>query len=73
LQLTPGHDGTSTLNLWMDGSIIELFVDDREAVTSRCFTPSTGDIQISWTGAVDSLKSLKVYGITPISSDRLTS
>ncbi len=73
LQLASGRDGTSTLHLWMDGSIIELFVDGREAMTSRCFAPSAGNILISWTGAVDALKSLKVYNVTPISSDRLTS
>ena len=40
LLLSPDQDGVSTINLWMDGSIIETFVDRKEAMTARCYTPS---------------------------------
>jgi len=73
LPLSPDQDGVSTIHLWMDGSIIETFVDRKEATTARCFTPSPAGIQLAWTGAADALKSLAVSGVTPISNDRLTS
>jgi beta-fructofuranosidase len=73
LLLSPDEDGVSTIHLWMDGSIIETFIDRKEAMTARCFTPSPAGIQLVWTGAADALKSLTVSGITPISNDRLTS
>jgi beta-fructofuranosidase len=73
LPLSPDQDGVSTIHLWMDGSIIETFVDRKEAMTARCFTPSPAGIQLAWTGAADALKSLTVSRVTPISNDRLTS
>jgi hypothetical protein len=72
LPLSPDQDGVSTIHLWMDGSIIETFVDRKEAMTARCYTPSPTGIQVAWTGAADALKSLTVSGVTPISNDRLT-
>ena len=65
LPLSPDHDGVSTVHLWMDGSIIETFVDRKEAMTARCYTPSPAGIQLAWTGAADALKSLTVSGVTP--------
>jgi beta-fructofuranosidase len=72
LLLSPDKDGVSKINLWMDGSIIETFVDSQEAMTARCYTPSPAGIQLAWTGAAGALKSLTVSGVTPISNDRLT-
>jgi Glycosyl hydrolases family 32 C terminal len=71
--LTPDHDGVSTVRLWIDGSIIETLVDSREAVTTRCYTPSPDGIKIKCTGAPGVVQSLTVSGVTPISGDRLTS
>jgi beta-fructofuranosidase len=73
LPLSPDPDGVSTVHLWLDGSVIETFVDRKEAMTARCYTPSPGGIQLAWTGALDALKSLTVSSVTPISKDRLTS
>jgi beta-fructofuranosidase len=73
LSLSPDRNGISTVILWMDGSIIEVFIDDREAMTGRNFTPSRGEIRLAWSGAAEALKSLTVSQITPISKDRLTS
>jgi len=73
LPLSPGRDGMSTLNLWIDGSVIETFLDNKVAMTARCYTPSSSDLHLAWTGKTDALKSLSVSGITPISADRLTS
>jgi beta-fructofuranosidase len=68
--LSPGPDGVSLLHLWMDGSIIEAFVDNKEAITARCYKSSPGAIDVVCTGAKESLV---VSGLKPISPDRLTS
>jgi beta-fructofuranosidase len=73
LSLSPDKNGVSTLRLWMDGSVIEAFLDCKEAMTARNYTPSPGDIQIAWTGRPEALKEVKVSEIKPISDDRLTS
>jgi beta-fructofuranosidase len=72
LPLSPDLDGVSTVHLWLDGSIIETFVDRKEVMTARCYTPSPAGIQLAWTGTTDALKSLTVSSVTPISKDRLT-
>lgn len=72
LRLSPGQDGVSLVSLWFDGSVIEAFVDSKEAMTARCYAASLGGIRVAWTGAPDALRSLTVSGVTPISSDRLT-
>jgi beta-fructofuranosidase len=73
LALSPDGDGISTVNLWIDGSVIEIFADNREALTWRNFAPSRGDIQLAWTGSAAVLMSISVSGVKPISDDRLTS
>jgi beta-fructofuranosidase len=73
LPLSPDRDGISSLHLWMDGSVIEAFFDNKEAVTARCYASSSGELYLAWTGRTDALKSLSVSGIAPISNDRLTS
>jgi beta-fructofuranosidase len=65
-------EGTSTLHLWMDGSVIEVFLDDREAMTARSYTAGPNDVHLVWTGSGETLHSLVVYGIAAISDDRLT-
>jgi hypothetical protein len=54
----------------MDGSVIEAFVDNKEAMTARCYKPSPDAIDVVWTGAKESLV---VSAVKPISPDRLTS
>ncbi len=73
LSLSPDYDGISTVHIWIDGSIIETFVDGEEAMTARCYTPAREAIQAVWTGATDARKELTVSGVMPISRDRLTS
>jgi beta-fructofuranosidase len=74
LPLSPDKDGLSTLHLWFDGSILEIFADSKQAMTVRLYTIPTGsgDLFVRWTGGPDSLKSLMVADIAPVSSDRLT-
>ena len=71
--LSPDRDGLASVHLFIDGSIIETFVDSKEVMTARCYTPSATDIEVSWIGAEDALSTLEVRSITPISQDRLTS
>jgi beta-fructofuranosidase len=73
LALSPDAHGISTVDLWMDGSVIEVFLDSREALTARNFAPSPGEIQLAWKGSAESLASISISGVKPISDDRLTS
>jgi beta-fructofuranosidase len=72
--LNPDRDGISSLHIWIDGSVIETFVDERQVITSRCYTASSeaADIQVVWRGSVAMLKSLIVSNLRPVSDDRLT-
>jgi beta-fructofuranosidase len=73
--LSPDGDGHSSLRIWIDGSVVETFVDKRQAITTRFYaaTVEPAEINVAWAGAIDSLQSLIVSGIKPISDDRLTS
>jgi beta-fructofuranosidase len=72
LRLSPDTNGISTVDLWLDGSVIEVFFDSKEALTARNFTPSPGQIQLAWTGSAAALKSIGVSAVKAISDDRLT-
>jgi beta-fructofuranosidase len=74
LPLSPDANGDSTLHLWVDGSIIETFIDSRQAITTRFYgaPDEAGEIRVVWMGPVTSLKRMTISGIKPISSDRLT-
>jgi beta-fructofuranosidase len=75
LPLSPDSEGFSTLHIWLDGSVIETFVDKRQVVTTRTY--ATGDesagLHVVWLGATASLQSLTICNLKPISEDRLTS
>ena len=73
--LNQDRDGLSTLHIWIDGSVIETFVDKRHAITTRCYSaaPEPAGIRLAWNGAVDSLKNLTVSELKAISDDRLAS
>jgi beta-fructofuranosidase len=68
--LSPGPDGISQVHLWIDGSVIEIFVDRKQAMTARSFKPSPDAIDVVWTGPKETLA---VSSVKPISPDRLTS
>ena len=72
--LSPDRDGLSSLHIWIDGSVIETFVDKRRVITTRCYAtaPEPTRIHVIWTGGVDSLKNLTVSDVKPVSDDRLT-
>jgi beta-fructofuranosidase len=74
LPLSPDVNGDSTLHLWVDGSVIETFIDKRQAITTRYYGApgEVGEINVAWIGPAGSLKSMTISGIKSISSDRLT-
>jgi hypothetical protein len=73
LPLGPDGDGFSTLHIWIDGSIIETFIDKRQAITTRYYDApeDIGEISIVWNGPCASLKKMTVSDIRSISNDRL--
>jgi beta-fructofuranosidase len=71
LPLSPDAEGVSTVDLWIDGSVIEIFLDSQEALTARDFTPSPQGIQVAWPGPARALTEISVSGVAPISDDRL--
>jgi beta-fructofuranosidase len=73
LNLAPNHDGVSIVEIWIDGSVIEIFVDKQEAMTLRNYSEGVGTIRPAWTGDASALHSMSICGITAISDDRLTS
>ena len=74
LPLNPIADHVSTIRIWLDGSVIETFLDKRQAMTTRCYEPAdkAGEVQIIWSGSPGQLHDYAVFQLRPISSDRLT-
>ena len=75
IPLRPSEDGLSTVHMWIDGSIIETFVDRSEILTTRSYASpgEEGGIRTEWAGSIDGLRELTLCGVQPISNDRLTS
>jgi beta-fructofuranosidase len=63
------------LRLYIDGSVIELFVNGQIACTKRFYVPGSGEsaVRLQWAGDTTSIASLSVWQLAPISADRLTS
>ena len=74
LPLSPDQDGFSTLHIWMDGAIIETFIDKKQAITTRHYDApdDIGEICIVWNGPCTYLKKMTISEIRSISNDRLT-
>jgi beta-fructofuranosidase len=62
------------LQVYIDGSVIELFVNRQAALTKRVYPRGTTaqDMRLKWIGKTTPLDRLSVWRITPISGDRLT-
>jgi beta-fructofuranosidase len=63
------------LHLYIDGSVMELFVNKQSAFTKRVYCPGNRahDLRMQWTGKTSSLLKLLIWNMAPISADRLTS
>jgi beta-fructofuranosidase len=73
LQLNDRED--LKLDLHIDGSVIETFVNNQIAFTKRFYYSSSvpQDMCMKWAGKTTNLVNLSVCQLVPISSDRLTS
>jgi beta-fructofuranosidase len=72
--LQPGAGGISQLDLWIDGSVLEIFVDQRNVLTTRNYElpDHVARVSLAWEGPAASLRSLQVASVAAISPDRLT-
>src|SRR6266567_7061195 len=72
--LSPVSDHVSTVRIWLDGSVVETFLDKRQAMTTRYYEPADQAevVQVTWSGSPGQLKEYAVFQLRPISSDRLT-
>jgi len=63
------------LNFYVDGSVIELFVNNQAACTTRFYYPGNKapEIAVSITGNISGINRLSLWQLSPISSNRLSS
>jgi beta-fructofuranosidase len=75
LPVAPGANGNLELHLYIDGSVIEVFVDNQIAFTKRFYPAGNGasDLRMKWTGKTTNIARFTVWQLSPISADRLTS
>ena len=59
------------LHLFLDGSVLEIFVNGTTSLTARIYQIPSGPLRLKIEGDVE-LTSLDVWQMTPISKDRLT-
>jgi beta-fructofuranosidase len=62
------------LHAFVDGSVIELFLNNREALTKRFYYAgnTAQELHIAWQGDAAGLASCSPWELSPISADRLT-
>ncbi len=74
LPLSPDREGISTVSIWIDGSVIETFIDRKQVITTRYYAAAaeSGEIYPVWSGDANAVKGIEISGIKPISNDRLT-
>ncbi|HVJ09823.1 MAG TPA: glycoside hydrolase family 32 protein [Acidisarcina sp.] len=66
--------GKLELRLYLDGSVLELFINDRIACTRRIYMrgEKATDVLVKFEGGSDQLQDLSVWQMKPISHNRLT-
>jgi beta-fructofuranosidase len=74
LPMSLGDHEDLELHLYVDGSVIEVFVNKQPAYTKRFYVPGNDEpgVRLQWTGATNSIAGLSVWQLSPISADRLT-
>ena len=70
-----GAEHSLILRFFIDGSVIESFVNGQSAYTKRFYYPghSAPQVGLQITGKITNLSNLSMWQMSPISSDRLTS
>ncbi len=75
ISVPQGEKENLEIHLYVDGSVIEVFLSKQAACTKRFNYP--GDrapaMSLKWAGKTTDIKVLSVWQLSPISSDRLTS
>jgi hypothetical protein len=68
------HGEDLEIRVLIDGSVMEIFAGGVGVWTKRFYPAGAKPqgVRLTWTGKVESLKSLSVWEMKPISSDRLT-
>jgi len=74
LPLRLGDREALELHLYIDGSVIEVFVNQQAACTKRFYSAGNAsrDLRLQWTGKTTAMERLSLWQLTPVSSDRLT-
>jgi beta-fructofuranosidase len=60
-----------SLRMFLDASVLEVFVNEKVVITARVYTPPTGALVVD-TPDLEALGSLDVWSMKAISADRLT-
>jgi beta-fructofuranosidase len=60
-------------HLYIDGSVIEVFVNQQVACTKRFYYAGNSErsVRLQWTGKATAIERLSVWQLSPISADRL--
>ena len=70
-----GESENLEIHLYVDGSVIELFLNERVAYTKRFYYSGdrAPDMCLKWVGRTTDIEKLTVWQLKPISTNRLTS
>jgi beta-fructofuranosidase len=67
------HQQEMSITVFIDGSVVEVFVNDHAAHTARVYRPPANPLQLEMSdSALQNVVSLQAWQIAPISPDRLT-
>jgi Glycosyl hydrolases family 32 C terminal len=69
---TLATEGAVTLRAFVDGSVLEVMANDVTAITVRVYSVPSSPLLME-VSDLEVLESIDVWGIRPISKDRLTS
>jgi beta-fructofuranosidase len=75
LSISRSEKESLRIHLYIDGSVIELFLNERVAYTKRFYYSGdrAPDVCLKWTGRTTDIEKLTVWQLKPISTNRLTS
>ncbi|MGD0911227.1 MAG: glycoside hydrolase family 32 protein, partial [Terracidiphilus sp.] len=74
LPILPGANKNLDIHLYIDNSVIEVFINSEAVYTKRFYDSdiSAQSLQLQWTGRSADISNFQVWQLTPISNDRLT-
>ena len=74
IPIRPGENQNLDFHLYIDGSVIEVFVNGEVTYTKRFYDPvnTPQTLQMQWIGRTTNIANMQVWQLSPISNDRLT-